>query len=69
MVDCITNQDPLFIDEDEYNYKIDSIASPANDNGTPGSIPAATFSGPNSDIIGQTRSVNKPAIGAYAIPN
>ncbi|MDC0231347.1 hypothetical protein OAK19_05225, partial [Aureispira] len=70
MVNCITNQDPLFIDEDEYNYKIDSTASPANNAGISGSVqvPSGSFSGPSSDIIGINRSVD-PAIGAYAIPN
>lgn len=68
MVDCITNQDPLFVDVDDYDFKIDSIPSPANNAGTPSSIPAGSFSGPSTDIIGVSRSV-EPAIGAYAIPN
>ena len=53
----------------EYNFKIDSTASPANDAGTPLSIPSGSFSGPNFDIIGEPRHSNNPAIGAYAIPN
>ena len=69
MNSCITNQDPFFVDEDEYDFKIDSTASAANDAGTPSSIPSGTFSGPNFDIIGVSRNSNNPAIGAYAIPN
>jgi hypothetical protein len=68
MIDCITNRDPLFVDIDAYDFKIDSIVSPAYGAGTSNSVPSGSFSGPSTDIIGVSRSVN-PAIGAYAIPN
>lgn len=69
MYNCITNQDPLFVDIYEYDYRIDSLLSPANNNGTPAAVPSGTFSGPNTDPLGIVRSTNEPAIGAYAIPN
>ena len=69
MYNCITNQDPLFVDIYEYDYRIDSLLSPANNNGTPSAVPLGTFSGPNTDPLGVVRSTNEPAIGAYAIPN
>jgi len=65
MVNCITNQDPLFVDEDENNYRIDSLGSPANDGGTPSTV--NSLFGPNFDIISQLRNSNTPAIGAYSI--
>ena len=68
MINCITNLDPLFVDIDAYDFKIDSIPSPANDAGTSTPVPSGSFSGPSIDIIGINRSVD-PAIGAYAIPN
>ena len=68
MINCITNLDPLFVDIDAYDFKIDSIPSPANDAGTSTPVPSGSFSGPSMDIIGINRSVD-PAIGAYAIPN
>ena len=69
LTNCLSNQDPLFVDEDNYDYQIDSTGSPANNAGTPASIPFGTFAGPGQDIIGQSRHPNTPAIGAYAIPN
>lgn len=78
MINCITNQDPLFVDEDNFNYQIDSVDSPANNAGLPTTmnfpsnwriltgLPGITS--PFLDIIGQQRE-STPAIGAYAIPN
>ncbi|BDS13858.1 hypothetical protein [Aureispira anguillae] len=61
MTDCITNQDPIFVDEDNFDYNIDTTGSPANDAGIVTSL--------NTDIIGQVRHPIDPAIGAYAIPD
>jgi hypothetical protein len=78
MVNCITNQDPMFVDEDNFDYRIDSIGSPANDSGLSSSvnIPSSwrvltglpSLGASSNDIIGQSRDLD-PAIGAYAIPN
>jgi len=78
MINCITNQDPLFVDEDNFDYKIDSTSSPTNNAGLPTTtnIPSnwrvilnlPGISGSFNDIIGQPRETT-PAIGAYAIPN
>jgi len=78
MINCVTNQDPLFVDEDNFEYRIDSTDSPANDAGLSSSInmpsgwtvlPGLPSLGmPSNDIIGQPRE-STPAIGAYAIPN
>lgn len=67
LFNCIVNQDPLFVAPKEYDYQIDSSGSPANNAGTPNTIRGA--SGPFRDALGNTRDVNQPAIGAYAIPN
>lgn len=78
MINCVTNQDPLFLDEDNFDYKIDSVGSPANNVGLPSttSVPSSWrvipglpgLTGPFNDIINQQRETT-PAIGAYAIPN
>jgi hypothetical protein len=78
MVNCVTNLDPIFVDEDYFDYKIDSIDSPANNAGLSSSIniPSSwrvlpglpSLGTPSNDIIGQPRETT-PAIGAYAIPN
>lgn len=64
---CITNRDPLFVDPFEYDYRIDTTDSPANNAGTPNTI--GGLGGPLRDAIGRTREASQPAIGAYAIPN
>lgn len=61
MLNCITNQDPIFIDEDNFDYNIDDADSPTNDAGIPTSLAI--------DILGQPRHPTTPAIGAYANPN
>lgn len=78
LINCVTNDDPLFVDEDNFDYKIDSMDSPANNVGLSSSmnIPSnwrvlpglPSLGAPPSDIIGQPRETT-PAIGAYAIPN
>jgi hypothetical protein len=79
MINCVTNQDPLFVDEDNFDYRIDSTDSPANNAGLSSSInrPSSwrvlpglpSLAMPSTDIIGQARESSTPAIGAYAIPN
>lgn len=79
MFNCVTNQDPLFVDENNFNYRIDSTDSPANNVGLSSSInmPSTwrvlpglpSLAMPSTDIIGQSRESSTPAIGAYAIPN
>jgi hypothetical protein len=66
---CVLNQDPLFVDEDENDYRIDTTASPASNAGTTLPFPAATPAGPASDALGQPRVGASPDIGAYVIPN
>ena len=56
---CLTNQKPLFVDEDELNYEIDSTGSPAHQNGL--------AIGVLKDANCKNRSVNQPSIGAYEI--
>jgi len=78
MINCVTNQDPIFLDEDNFDYKIDSVDSPANNAGLSSSIniPSSwrvlpglpSLAAPSNDIIGTSRETI-PAIGAYAIPN
>jgi hypothetical protein len=78
MINCITNQDPMFADEDNFEYRIDSMSSPANNAGLSSSIsipsiwrvlPGLPSLGtPANDIINVSRDA-APAIGAYAIPN
>lgn len=66
MTACITNQDPLFVDEENFNYAIDSTSSPAKNAGASNipNIPINLV----PDIIGESRNIN-PSIGAYAIPD
>ena len=52
---CLKNQDPLFVDVQNYDYRIDSL-SPAIGKGVP--------MGVNEDIRGNPRPSN-PALGAY----
>lgn len=53
---CVLNEDPLFVNTEEYNYDLDTIASPAVNAGFPTSI--------NRDILGRMRDA-QPDIGAY----
>ena len=55
----IKNQDPLFVDTEEFDYSIDSIDSPANNAG----IPIGIF----QDAEGAMRSGGNPSLGAYEI--
>jgi hypothetical protein len=55
-IECIVNKDPLFLDVQKYDYRIDSI-SPAINKGVP--------LGVNYDIRGIPRSQDTPTLGAY----
>ena len=78
MINCVTNQDPLFVDEDYFDYQIDSTSSPANNAGLPATtnMPSSwrifpglpSIGGPFNDALGRQRKTT-PAIGAYTIPN
>lgn len=68
LVDCIKNQDPMFVDAEFYDHSIDTTGSPANDAGTAQGIGGGA-TGPSTDIIGTARSNSTPAIGAYEILN
>jgi len=54
---CIRNQDPLFVDEDEFIFEIDSSGSPAKDAGRS----TSTF----TDALGRIRNTSSPTLGAY----
>ncbi len=56
---CIKNQNPLFVDEDEFIYEIDSSGSPAKGNAKP--------IGVLRDALRRNRGVNTPSIGAYEV--
>ncbi len=68
LFNCVTNQDPLFVDEDENVYEIDSTDSPANNIGTLVPFPSGTAAGPSSDALGRPRTGGTPDAGAYVIP-
>ena len=55
----ITNQDPLFNDVDIYDFRIDSVGSPAKDTGFPVGV--------TQDALGRNRSVNTPSLGAFEV--
>jgi hypothetical protein len=55
--DCISNQDPVFEDKEEYDYSLDSLISPAYRAGKPTGI--------NTDILGIGRNSSTPDMGAY----
>ena len=57
---CLWNQDPLFADEENYNFEIDTIVSPLVGTGDPAFATGAAA----SDIKGLLRAV-PPCIGAY----
>lgn len=67
LFNCISNRDPLFVEEDDNNYQIDSTNSPANDAGTPAVFPAGSPAGPAADALGRARVGSTPDIGAYRI--
>lgn len=69
LFNCLSNQNPLFVDEKENNYQIDSTDSPANNAGTSVVFPAGSMTGPATDAIGRTRTGATPDIGAYTIPD
>jgi len=56
---CISNNDPKFVDYKEYNYKLDTI-SPA--------LKQGIYLGVNTDIDGNSRNTEKPDLGAYEMP-
>lgn len=57
---CVWNQDPLFVDEGNYNFEIDTIVSPLVGKGDPAFATGVAA----SDIKGVSRAV-PPCIGAY----
>lgn len=57
---CLWNQEPLFVDEENYNFEIDTIISPLVGKGDP----AFATGSAASDIKGVSRAV-PPCIGAY----
>lgn len=57
---CLWNQDPLFADEENYDFEIDTIVSPLVGTGDPAFATGAAA----SDIKGLLRAV-PPCIGAY----
>lgn len=69
MFDCITNRNPLFVDQEAYNFDIDSIGpgSPAFETGT--STTYGIVPNDPRDIIGWFRNPSKPSIGAYEVHN
>lgn len=69
LFNCVENQNPLFVEEDEGNYQIDSTDSPANNVGTANVFPTGSAAGPAADAIGRARIGGTPDIGAYVIPN
>lgn len=68
LFNCVSNQKPLFVEEDENNYQIDTAASAASNVGTNAVFPVGSAAGPANDAIGRART-GTPDIGAYVIPN
>jgi hypothetical protein len=53
---CIINEDPKFVDNEEYNYKLDTL-SPA--------LKKGVYREMDFDIDGNPRNTEKPDLGAY----